>query len=154
MSNTITKTLNLFLVLLLAVCGILTILFYAESIELDILMYWTYVLTFISIAAAIVFPIAFIITNPRNAVKSVLTVVLLIAIVGISYSLEPNAVLTWNGSDEFYRQAYPNITDPVVLENTIKSMTHKVGTGLLAMYILFFAAIATIIYTEVSKFFK
>ena len=92
----------------------------------------TYILLIASALAALAFPVIYAVRHPQTAKRSLIGIGVLVAIVLIAY-------LVSDGSDQ-----------TVVSEGTAK----MVSGGLLALYVLFFGAIAVAVYSEVSRLFK
>lgn len=93
-----------------------------------------YILLFVAVAAAVVFPIIQLAKNPKGAKGALIGVGVLVVVVGISYALSSDV----NPS---------NI-------NITPEAAKQVDTGLYAFYILAIAAFVSLIYAEVSKLFK
>lgn len=137
MSEGLSKVLNIGLYVLLGVSAILGVLFYSDSIDSETLMYWCYVLFAIGTLTAIIFPIITMIKNPKGA-KSALIGVLALAIVFVAaYAL---------AGDEMTEKYYDFISGP--------EASRRVGTGLIAFYILAIGAIVATVYSSISKLIK
>ncbi|MDP6909367.1 MAG: hypothetical protein QF371_07675 [Flavobacteriales bacterium] len=93
-----------------------------------------YILLAVAVLAAIVFPLIHFVKNPKNAKGALIGVVALVVVVGISYALSSDV-------------------NPSNMEITPEG-AKQVDTGLFAFYILAGLAIISLIYSEVSKFFK
>ncbi len=93
-----------------------------------------YILLAVAVLAAIVFPIIHFIQHPKNAKRALVGIVALIVVVGISYALSSDV-------------------NPSKMEITPEAVK-QVDTGLFAFYILAALAIISLVYSEVSKFFK
>ncbi len=93
-----------------------------------------YVLLAVAVLAAIVFPIIHFIQHPKNAKRALIGIVALVAVIGISYALSSDVI-------------------PSKMDITPEA-AKQVDTGLFAFYILAALAIISLIYSEVSKFFK
>ena len=132
------KILQLLLGVLLAVSIVLGILFYANVISDDLLMYWAYVLLILTAVITIVAPIIYFILNPKSAIKFLITLGIMIIVGFISYFISGN---------EF--------TSLQLEEMDITADTsHWVGTGLAFTYILAGLTILAIIYSSISRIFK
>lgn len=154
MSNTLSKVLSIFLYTLLAICAVLFILYIAEEVSTEIMMYWMYILLILAVASAVIFPIIHLIFNPKGGIKTFITIVLLIAFVGIAYSLASDEVLRWPNSTTFYRKLYSDIGNEAELWKQVSTMSVRVGTGIITTYILVGLVVLSIVYTEISKFFR
>jgi hypothetical protein len=137
MSDSISKKVQIVSYILMGISVLLAVLFYTGAITEEPIIMWCYALVIAGTAAAIVFPILNIISNPKGA-KSVLTgVVLLVVVGGLSYALAGDEVLP----------AYRNY-------GTTESSSKMVSTGLILFYLLAAGAVIATIYSEVSKMFK
>jgi NADH:ubiquinone oxidoreductase subunit 6 (subunit J) len=103
----------------------------------DIGLYISYILIFLCAVAAIVLPLIQSAGDPKSLIKSGLGVVAILIVFGIAYALSGNEV-----TDQ-YRQFG-------VLEGGSK----LIGGGLITVYLLFFIALAAIVYTEVMSIIK
>lgn len=106
---------------------------------LDLFMYWAYILFAIAAVAAIGFPLVKLFTQPKEAVKTLISVAVIAVIVFIAYSLADDKVLDLTGYE-----------GPDNVPETLKFA----GTLLWTTYLLFGIAILSILYVEVSKIFK
>lgn len=104
---------------------------------IDLLMRWTYVMLYISVAAVIILPLIEMAKNPKGAKRTLLGVVVLVVIVGISFALSSGAPVTSPS------KTYENVTELRLSD-----------TGLIATYIAFFLAVAAIVVGEVIKLFR
>ena len=104
---------------------------------IDVGLYITYTLFFIALGAAVILPLINAIKAPANLLKSLYGVFALIVVFIIAYAL--------SGSDVKPQWAVIGIT-----EGTSK----LVGAGLITFYIVMFAAVIGLIYSEISKAFK
>lgn len=103
MSNTFAKILSILLAVLFAIAAILGLLFYMKVVPVDaagevitedlmkyvnwILMYAAILLVLVVFVAFIVNPLLKIVSNPKGVIRSVISIAVLAAIVGISYSM-------------------------------------------------------------------
>ncbi|MCS7017529.1 MAG: hypothetical protein RMJ87_04995 [Cytophagales bacterium] len=100
-------------------------------------LYVMYVLLFVAIAAAVILPIIKSLNEPRTLIRSGIGVGILLALFFVCYLIADGTVLK--------NKAYEGIT-----EGTSK----LIGASLLMLYIMLFGAAISVIYAEVSKFFK
>lgn len=138
MTDKSSKLLQIILGAILAVSALLGILFYADVISDDVIMYWGYILVIITAAITIVAPLIYLIFNLRSAVKFFIILGGMIVLAIIAYALSGN---------EF---------SAIQLE-TMKSSADTsvmVGAGLIFLYILASLAILSIIYASISRIFK
>ena len=137
MSEGLSKILTIVLYSLMGISTLLGVLFYAGSIDSEILIYWCYALFFLGALAAIVFPIMQMAKNPKGAKSALIGVGALAVVFGISYAL---------GGDEMKDGYLEFISGP--------GESKMVSAGLISFYILAVAAIVTTVYSGVSKMFK
>ncbi|OFX88242.1 MAG: hypothetical protein A2W99_10085 [Bacteroidetes bacterium GWF2_33_16] len=142
------KLIRILYIVLLAASALLGILFYIGGTELDgetplltnTFILWAYLLTAIAAIASIIFPIAQMISNPKNAKKSLLGVLAIIGVVVIAYIFSSAELMKF--------------TDPAMAQYNIPSTLKQVDTGIFTTYILVGIAIIAMVYTEVAKMFK
>lgn len=142
-----TKILRILLIILLAISGLLALLFYAGGEDMsgdpaytNIFILWAYVLTGLSVGLAVIFPIIQMITNPKNAKKGLMGIVALAVFVGIAYVMSSTDLL--------------GITNPDLVQYDVPSILKYAGTMINSIYILAAIAILSMVYTEVAKIFK
>ena len=112
---------------------------YEEPLITDKILLWAFILLIIGLAVALIFPLGYLIMNPKNAIRPLIILVVVAALVFISYLLASDEVLNmpaYNGPDN---------VGPVL---------KKADTGLILTYILAIAALGSILYTEIAKLFK
>lgn len=132
------KILRIFLAVLLAVSALLALLFYVDVISDDMLIYWGYFLVILTAVITILFPIWFMIMNPKNSIKIFIALGLMVVVAIIAYSLST-----------------VGFTDLQLEKLGVTADTSKyVGAGLIFTYILAALAVLSIIYASVSKIFK
>jgi len=142
------KFVRIFYILLLVISVLLSVLFYAGGTEADLLtpiftstfMVWGYILAAIGILLALIFPVFFMIKNPRGAKTSLFAVLALVGIFVLSYLIAPGTPVHFTGAgmDKF----------------NVPSLLKNVDTGIIATYIFIGISLITLIYTEISKIFK
>ena len=137
MFENLTKTLSLVLYVLLGISVLLSVLFFAEMISESSLIIWAYILVVIATLAAVLFPVVYLVQNLNKAKTALLSLAGLLVVIGISYLLASGEVLH---SYEKYS------IDEAVSKN--------VGTGLIAMYMLGFGSIGSILFFGVYGIFK
>ncbi|MBN2349880.1 MAG: hypothetical protein JXJ22_13625 [Bacteroidales bacterium] len=152
MSNTTQRIVTILLYVIFAISLVFTGLFYfgksvpgtegtnyLEPTVTNAIILWAYILFGIAALIALSFPLIFIISHPKNAIKTLLIILGFVVIIGISYLIASDVPLhmpTYDGSDN--------------VPKTVK----WVGTGLNVTYILIILAIAGILVSGVSRFFK
>jgi hypothetical protein len=131
----ITKWVLYVLLILSALPGIL---YYVKAISTDAFLNWGIFMLILGVAVIIIAPIYTIIVNPKNLVKMLISVVILVVILAISYGFAKNQLT------------------PLQLETyKISAETSKlVGMGLIASYITFGLSILAILYSGIMKLFK
>ena len=114
------------------------ILFYVGVMSTDTFLGWGKIMLFLGVAVIILAPVYTIIVNPKNLIKMLLSIVLLIIILGVSYGFATNQLTALQL--ETYK---------------ISAETSKlVGMGLIATYISFVLSIIAILYSGIVKLFK
>lgn len=143
------KILRIGLIVLFSVSALLTLLFYAGGEEIsgsgvpkftNLFIVWAYVLTGIAVGFAVIFPVIQMITNPKNAKKGLMGIVALAVIIVIAYALASSEIL--------------NINNAELAKYNVPSTLKYAGMMLYSVYVLAFVAIASMLYSEVSKIFK
>lgn len=105
----------------------------------DAILRFSYLLIVLGIGAIIVFEIINLILHPQNAKKSLMSVGIVAAIVGIAYALSdgtPLKIIGYEGTEN------------------VPSMLILTDTGLYTFYILFGVVVLAIIGSEVSRMLK
>ena len=98
----------------------------------------SYIALIIGVVLALAFPIAYIIMNPKKALRVLMILGGVIIVLLISYALSPNT----------YSQTQLEV------RNISASTSRWVGTGLVFTYIVSALAILSAIYSGISKIFK
>ena len=152
MSDKIRKIISIILYVLMGISLVLVIMFYfgkvvpgtegtnmEEPVITGKILIWAAILVLLTAGLAVVFPIMHLISNPKSA-KQFLFVLLGVAIlIFIAYSLASNEVLE-----------IPGYTGKDNVPGTLKF----VGTGLFLTYILSGLAVLSILFSEISNYFK
>lgn len=99
---------------------------------------WTYFLLIVAAACAVIFPVIFIVQNPRKAVKALISLVILAVIVLISYALSDGTPIQTATS-----ATNPDFANPTVLKFT--------DMGIFTAYILIGASILLLVVTGVRN---
>jgi hypothetical protein len=137
MSEGISKVLNIVLYVLLGVSALLGVLFYSGSVDSETVMYWCYALFVIGAATAIIFPIISMIKHPKAAKSAFIGVLALVLVFVLAYAL---------AGDEMTEKYADFISGP--------DASRRVGTGLIAFYILAIGAVGVTVCSGISKLFK
>jgi len=106
----------------------------------DIALVWAYILVFITLIAAIVFPLVAVISHPKALIRLVAVLVGAAILVVISYALSkdtPIEIIGYTGTGN---------SDPGTLR--------MIDTVLFITYMLFGLALGSILYAIISKAFK
>lgn len=145
----LSKILNAVLYLLLAVTLVFAGLFYfggeieGETFYTPVytasFLNWGKLLVMITAGITLLAEIFNLVVHPKNAVRTLISIGILLVVVLISYSLAdttPLHIIGYQGADN------------------VPSMLAMAGTMLYGMYILFGVAILAILYAELSRLFK
>lgn len=93
-----------------------------------------YILLAVAVLAAVIFPLIQLAQNPKNAKGALMGIGFIAVVIGIAYALATDV-------------------NPSKIEITADA-AKQVGTGLYAFYLLAAVAIGSVVFSEVSKFFK
>lgn len=99
----------------------------------------SYIFFGIAAVSSVLFPIIYLVLNPKKAKSSLVGVVAIGLVFLISYLLADSTIPKFIGSDAF---------------NISESLAKMVDTSIISLYILATITIVAIIYSEVSKMFK
>ncbi len=113
--------------------------------RLDLFINWAIALSIISAAAAVIFPIYYMIRNPKSSMKTLLVVAGMGIVVLIGYLVASDEIMNFPGFENFFYAE--GVDDP-------NAFSQNVGTVLWTTYILGGLTIFSILYHEVAKFFK
>ena len=111
----------------------------AEPKIMEAILRWTYILFGIALVITIVFPLIFIVSNPKGAKRMGIVLLISAVLIFISYQLADDTVLNliqYSGPDN--------------VPGTLK----VVGTGIIFTYILGVTAIVSILYSSISNLFR
>ncbi len=145
----LSKILNIVLYLLIAITAVFAGLFYfggeipgetyTTPVYTDSVLNWAKLLIYITAGVSLLFEVFHLVSNPKNAVRSLISIAILGVIVLVAYSLSddtPLHLIGYNGPDN------------------VPSMLTMAGTMLYGTYLLFGIVISAILYTELSRLFK
>lgn len=109
-----------------------------EPVVTETILIWAYILVGLALLAALIFPAIRMVTNPRNAKKTLIGLVGVAVIVFIAWQFSSDEVL------------------PLATENpdNVPHVLKMAGTQLGTMYILLALAILSIFYTEIRNIFR
>jgi len=108
--------------------------------KMDIAIIWGYILLLIAAITAVVFPLVYAIVHPANLVRSLMVLIGVAALIGVSYLLssgETVEIIGYTGTDN---------SNPGVLK--------LIDTGLIFNYFVLGLALLSIVYAEISNYFK
>jgi hypothetical protein len=108
--------------------------------KMDIALIWGYVLLLIAAITALIFPIVYTIVHPANMVRTLLVLIGVAALIGLSYLLssgESLEIIGYTGTDN---------SNPGVLK--------LIDTGLIFNYFVLGLALLAIVYAEIANYFK
>ena len=106
--------------------------------SVDVGLLFSVILSVIAIAAMIIFPIAYMISHPESAKRSLIGLGILAVVFGLSYMVSGNEILLSYEKVGFTSPTYSKL----------------VGAGLIMMYLMTLLIIVASVYGEVRKFFK
>ena len=145
----LSKYINYVLYLIFAITLVYVVMFYfgewnedsayPHPVSTDAFLNWANILLWIAIGITLAFELFHIVMNPKSAVRTLISVGIILVIVFIAYSLSDSTALDiigYNGPDN------------------VPSKLTMAGTMLYTMYILFGVTLVVILYVELSRFFK
>jgi hypothetical protein len=100
-------------------------------------LYLSYILLFVSVIGALVFPIIKLLDQPKVLIRTGIGIGVMLGIF----------LLSWIFSGDEVTKLYENF-------NVDATLSKRIGGTIIMMYILFFATIALAIYSEIVKFIK
>jgi len=113
---------------------------YLVYFRTDIALVWAYVLVVLTVIASLVFPLLHVLSNPKGLIRLVAVLAGAIVIVVISYLLSKDTPITITG------YTGTGNSDPLTLK--------LIDTVLFITYMLFGLALASILYSVISRAFK
>lgn len=123
---------------LMGITALLIVMFYMNSSNPDLILYWMYAIAIISIGIILAIVIAGIVKNPKGSIKVVIIVAIGLLLGLISYAMSKNTLAP----------------DQLEKYNLTPNNVRMVGAGLLMTYFIMLGAIGVFIYTSVIKYFK
>lgn len=132
------KYLSIIRYVLLAVSVLTVLLYFVGASDVDLMLEWAYVLLGATVAAAVLFPIIGIVQNPKAALRSLVGLVIVAIVLGISFALASDVPLTDSAGNVF--------DNPMALKLS--------DTGLFATYVAMTVAILSAILGEICNVFK
>ncbi|MBK3517618.1 hypothetical protein [Carboxylicivirga marina] len=145
----LSKILNIVLYLLLAVTLVFAGMFffggdvpgetYKTPVFTESFLDWAKLLIYIAAGVSLLFEVFHLVVNPKNAMRSIISMGILGVIVLVAYAMSddtPLQLIGYNGPDN------------------VPSMLNLAGTMLYGTYLLFGIVISAILYAELSRLFK
>jgi len=149
----INKFVNIILWVMMGITAILAISFIVNISSntddpemnrwLDTNLIWNYILLLFSLVLLVFFGVKEMISSFKESKKGMLSLLVIAAIVLVSYLMASDEIPKFLGSDKFVEQG---ILTP--------SVSKWVDTGLYTTYIFFALSIVAFIYSSVSRFFR
>jgi len=138
MKDSIANITRWILYLLLVLSVVPGVLFYAGMLDTEIFINWAKILLIAGAAVMVISPIYGFIVNPQNLIKMLISIVGMVVIVGVAYTLAGNEFTTYRLEE---------------LNSTVET-SKLVGMGLYTTYIAFGVTVIVILYSSVVKLFK
>lgn len=110
---------------------------------LDTNLIWTYILLILSLVLLVFFGIKEMLTSFKESKKGMLSILIIAAIVLVSYLIASDEIPKFLGSDKFVEQG---VLTP--------SVSKWVDTGLYTTYVFFALSILAFIYSSLTRFFR
>jgi hypothetical protein len=123
---------------LMAISALLTIIFYINPSNPNVILFWGYILFIISVAILLGISILNILKNPKGSFKVLIIIAGMIVIGLVAYAVSKNTL------DATQMEKYS------VTASTVK----WVSAGLILTYMMMGIAVCVFIYTALYKFFK
>jgi len=123
---------------LMGISALFIVLFYLNSSNPDLILYWMYTIAILSLAIILAIVITGIVKNPKGSLKVVIIVGIGLLLGLISYAMSKNTL----APDQLEKYS--------LTPNNVR----MVGAGLLMTYFIIIGAIGVFIYTSVIKYFK
>jgi hypothetical protein len=123
---------------LMGLSALFIVLFYMNSSNPDLILYWMYIIAILSIGIILAIVIASFVRNPKGSLRILMIVAGGLLLGLISYALSSNTLAP----------------DQLEKYNLTPNNVRLVGAGLLMTYIIMVGAIGVFIYTSVIKYFK
>lgn len=139
MSDKMSKLIQWFLYILLALSAVFGLLFYTNTAAYtNLLIYWGYALIIFVVVSTLLATLAIVLRNPKKSIKLLIALVLVAVVAFVAYSI--------SGND--YSAAQLEKLDITA------STSRMVGAGLIITYLLGIVAILAIVFSAVSSIFK
>ncbi len=138
MKDSVANVTKWILYILLAFVALLGVLFYTDIISVDSYIWWSILLLILGVVIMIISPIYGFISHPKNALKLLMSLVILAVILIISYFMADNQFSALR-LEELDTTAY---------------VSKLVGMGLYVTYFLFGIGILSVLFSVIIKPFK
>lgn len=132
------KYLSIIKYVFLAISALVVIIFFLGVTDVDLMLYWAYVLLGLSVVAVIVLPTINLIKNPSGAVTSLIGLAIVAVVLGVSYAFASDMPIP-NSAGGFF-------DNPGVLKLS--------DMGLYATYFSMVATIVVVVGGEIKNIFK
>lgn len=124
---------------LLGLSALLVVLYFLGVVNEDVMLYWAYALTAVTIVFAIVFPIVDVVRHPKKLVRTLIFAAVTAVLVAACYAVSSPHILGLNKE---------------LAAQTSASVIQWTETGIYGLYILFALTVAAIIFTEIKNALK
>lgn len=116
--------------LVLCVLSFVSLFFLGQDGGTNVMLIWTYILLGLTLAVSVLFPIVNLVQNPKAAVRSLIGLVVVVIVLGISYVMSNADPMTLSDGKVFTDVASLRITD-------VGLYTTYFALGAVAIVILF-----------------
>lgn len=123
---------------ILVIAGAVTFVDGEENTTLNLMLVWSFVMIFLTIALTVIMPLITVFQNPKSAVRSLIGLGLIVVVFLISYALATDDPIT--------------LASGKVIDDSFELKFSD--TALWATYIAFAGVILSILYGELYKVFK
>lgn len=132
------KYLSIVRYLFLAISVLAVGSYFVGVADVDAMLYWAYVLLGLTVASVIILPLLNVISNPKGAASSLLGLVIVAAVLGVTYSMASDAPIV-NSAGGFFEDS---------LELKLSDM------GLYTTYFTMATTILIVVGGEIRNIFK
>lgn len=132
------KYLSIIKYVFLATSALVVALFFLGATEVDLMLYWAYALLGLTVAAVILLPLINVIKNPAGAMRSLVGLVIVAIVLGVSYALASDTPIPKSAGGFFENSTELKLSD----------------MGLYATYFAMGATILIVIGGEIKNIFK
>ncbi len=140
MSNSLLNTVvKAFSWVLMGISVVIAVLFFTNTVNEELFIFWAYILTIIAALLAVVFPVIFFAVYPKNAIKALAGLAVLGVVFFAGYLMADTTPIV-------AAVMHPDFTNPSVLQFA--------DTGIIATYILFGIAVVSLLFTGIRSLFN